>query len=163
MLPVGFLIFMIPLPFIDSISIPLQSVAASGAASVMQAIGIPATQIGAEIRLPEVAFTIGTPCRGMNTLISLLALATFLLYFLKAHFYKKVSLFLLVFPIAILANIFRIALLLVIAYFWGGEVAMTFFHGLSSLLLFVLAFSLLIFFTKVLRCKFKTLAELTNG
>jgi exosortase len=163
MLPICFLIFMIPLPFLDSMSIPLQSVAASGSASVVQAIGIPAAQTGAEIQLLGAAFTIGTPCSGMNTLISLLASATFLLYFVKARFYSKVSLFLLVFPIAILANIFRIALLLVIAHFWGNDVAMTFFHGFSSLLLFVLAFSLLILFAKVLRCKFKSLAELTSG
>ncbi|MFC2071782.1 exosortase/archaeosortase family protein [Chloroflexota bacterium] len=161
--PICFLIFMIPLPFLDSMSIPLQSISASGSTSAVQAIGIPATRTGAEIHLPGAAFTIGMPCSGMNTLISLLALATLLLYFLKAPFYKKASLFLLTFPIAILANILRIALLLVIAHLWGTEVAMTFFHDFSSLLMFILAMALLFLLTKLLRCKFRRLAELTNG
>ncbi|MFC1978323.1 exosortase/archaeosortase family protein [Chloroflexota bacterium] len=161
--PICFLVFMIPLPFLDSMSITMQSITASGSASVVQAIGIPATQTGTEIYLPGAAFTIGTPCSGMNTLISLLALTTLFLYFLKAPFYKKASLFLLVFPIAIMANIFRIVLLLVIAYFLGADAAMRFFHGFSSLFLFVLAVALLILLARVLRCKFRTLTEVIDG
>ncbi|MFC2006810.1 exosortase/archaeosortase family protein [Chloroflexota bacterium] len=161
--PICFLIFMIPLPFIDSMSIPLQSITASVSASIVLALGIPATRTGVEIYLSEATFIIGTPCSGMNTLISLLALTTLFLYFVKAPFYKKVSLFLLTFPIAILANIFRISLLLVIAYYLGADAAQRYFHDFSNLLLFVLAVALLILLAKVLRCKIGTLTELING
>ena len=144
-------------------SIPLQSISATGSASIVQAIGIPVTRTGAEIHLPEAAFTIGMPCSGMNTLISLLALVTLLLYFLKAPFYKKASLFLLAFPIAILANIFRIVLLLVIAYFWGTEVAMTFFHGFSSLLLFLVALLLLFLLSRLFGCSYRGVKNVDNS
>ena len=127
--PIGFLIFMIPLPFIASLAVPLQSVSAHWSAAGAQASGIPVTRTGAEIYLPGAAFTIGLPCSGMNTLISLLALAALLLYLLKAPLYKKVIIFILAFPIAIIANILRIVLLLVIAHLWGSDAAMSFFHG----------------------------------
>lgn len=155
MFPIWFLIFMIPLPFLDSIAIPLQSISASMSALIVQAIGIPVTRIGAEIRLADSVFIIGLPCSGMNTLISLLALAALFLYFMKAPFYKKVSLFLLAFPIAILANVFRIALLLVIAHLWGTEAALTFFHGFSSLFLFLIAFLFLFLLSRLFRCSFR--------
>ncbi|MFC1954545.1 exosortase/archaeosortase family protein [Chloroflexota bacterium] len=161
--PLGFLIFMIPLPFLDSISIPMQAISASGSTSIIQAIGITATRTGAEIFLPGAAFTIGIPCSGMNTLISLLTLATLFLYFLEAPLYKKVSLFIVVFPIAILANIFRITLLLVVAHFWGTEAAMRYFHSVSSPLVFLFAISLLILLTRLSGCRWRTLAEITNG
>lgn len=155
MFPICFLIFMIPLPYLDSIALFLQSFSAWSSASIVAAVGIPVTRTGAEIRLADSAFIIGTPCSGMNTLISLLALAALLLYFMKAPFYKKASLFLLAFPVAILANVFRIVFLLVIAQFWGTEAALGFFHGFSSLLLFLVALLFLLLLSRLFGCSFR--------
>lgn len=152
--PICFLIFMIPLPFLDSIAIPLQSITTYCSASIATAVGIPVTRTGAEIRLADSAFIIGLPCSGMNILTSLLALAAVFVYFLKGSYYKRGSLFVLVFPIAILANIMRIVLLLVIAHFWGTEAALTFFHGFSSLLIFLIAFLCLFLLSRFFGCGF---------
>ena len=161
--PICFLVFMIPFPFIEALTIPLQSVSASGSASIVQAVGIPATRIGAEIRLPAAAFTIGTPCSGMNTLISLLALAALLSYSLKAPFYRKAGLFLLAFPIAILANILRIVLLLMVAHSWGADAGMTFFHDFSNLFVFVFATALLVLLARTFRRKSRMLMGPAHG
>ncbi len=153
--PIGFLIFMIPLPFLDSVGNWLQSLSAHWSAAVIGAIGIPVTITGAEIRLEESAFIIGLPCSGMNTLISLLALAAIFGYFLKGRFYKKVILLGIAVPIAILANLLRIVSILVIANYYGAEAAMRFFHSYSSVLLFVVAFLCLTLFTRFLGLRFR--------
>ena len=83
---------------------------------------------------------VGLPCSGMNTLIALLALVAIFVYLLRGSFYKKVIVFMLAFPLAILANVFRISSLLLVANHLGAEAAEGFFHGFSSLLFFLLAF-----------------------
>ncbi len=108
-----------------------------------------------EIRLEESTFIIGLPCSGMNTLISLLAVAAIFGYFLKGRFYKKVILLTTAIPIAILANLLRIVSILVIANYYGTEVAMRYFHSYSSILLFVVAFLCLVIVTKLLRFRFR--------
>ncbi len=59
--PICFLIFMIPLPFLDSLALLLQIFTAWSSASIMSVVGIPVTSIGAEIHLAGSAFTIGMP------------------------------------------------------------------------------------------------------
>ena len=81
-----------------------------------------------------------------------------------AHNYMPYySLFIFAFPVAILANILRIVLLLVTAHFWGGEVAMPFFHGFSDLLLFAFAALLLVLLARALRCRLGRLTESASG
>jgi len=65
-------------------------------------------------------------------------------YFLKCQPYKKIALLCVTAPIAIIANILRITLLLLLANHYGAEVAMRFFHDFSSLFLFTIAFIFLI-------------------
>ena len=141
--PVCFLIFMIPLPFLDSIGLFLQSLTARCSASILAAVGIAVTRTGAEIRLADSAFIIATPCSGMNTLISLLMLTALLGYILKGSIYKRLVLFLLAFPIAIFANLVRIVSVLLIGYHWGAEAAMTYFHHYSSLVFYLVALLLI--------------------
>jgi exosortase len=152
--PICFLVFMIPLPNLYLLSTFMQSISACWSVAIVHWTGIPATRTGAEVHLSQSAFTIGTPCSGMNTLISLLALAALFLYFLKAPFYKKACLFLLAFPIAILANVFRITLLLLVANQWGAEAALGFLHGFSNLLLFLIALLLLLLLSRLWGCSF---------
>lgn len=155
MFPVWFLIFMIPLPFLNEIDYRLQSFSARVSAAIVKAIGIPVSVTGAEISLENSSFVIGLPCSGMNTLISLLALAAVFGYVLTGPLYKKGILFMLALPIAILANAFRIVLLLLVADHFGTEAATGFFHGFSSLLLFLVAFLLLVLLSRLLRLSFR--------
>ncbi len=138
--PLCFLLFMIPPPFISEVGYWLQYLSAHGSAWLVQVFGLPTTLTGAEIQLGDSTFVVGLPCSGMNTLIALLALAAIFIYLLRGSFYKKVILFILAFPLAILANVFRISSLLLVANHLGAEAAEGFFHGFSSLLFFLLAF-----------------------
>ena len=155
--PIAFLIFAIPLPVVvfEKVAFNLQLLSARYPASLLQLLGIPVTRVGAEIHLPDASFIIGLPCSGMNSLISLLALAALFIYLLHCPLFKKVALFSLAVPIALLANILRVTALLLIANAYGAETANGFFHTLFSPLLFIIAVIFLLLMSVVLRCKVK--------
>lgn len=159
--PIAFLIFAIPLPivFLEKVAYTLQALSARYPVSLLELLGIPVTRVGAEIHLPAASFTIGLPCSGMNSLISLLALAVLFIYLLNCAVYKKAALFCLAVPIAILANILRITLLLLIAHAYGAETAGGFFHTLFSPLLFILAVLFLILLSIAMGCTVRTGGE----
>ena len=150
--PISFLIFMIPLPYLDHLSFYMQSLTATSTTSILQAIGIPVTNVASQILLKNTFFIIGEPCSGLRTLIALLALTAVFTYILEGPLNKKIILFLCALPIALTANILRVTSILLIANYYGKETAMQFFHDFSSLLLFLLAFMLLILISKGLGC-----------
>ena len=147
--PITFFIFAIPVPVLtlQKVAYVLQSLTARYSTSIIEVLGIPVTRTGAEIHLQDSAFLVGLPCSGMNSLISLLALATIFIYVLKCPRYKKAALLCAAIPIAIFANILRVTSLLLIANAYGTEAAMGFFHTFFSPLLFIIAFIFLILFS----------------
>ena len=155
--PIAFLIFAIPLPvvFLNKVAHTMQALAARYPASLLELLGIPVTRVGAEIHLTDASFIIGLPCSGMNSLISLLALAALFIYLLNCPLYKKATLFCLAVPIAILANMLRVTSLLLIANAYGAETASGFYHTLFSPLLFIIAFIFLILISIIIGCKVK--------
>ena len=118
-------------------------------------LGIPVTRVGAEIQLEDASFIIGLPCSGMNSLISLLALAAIFIYILRCSLYKKIALLCITIPIAVFANILRVTSLLLIANAYGAETANGFFHTFFSPLLFIIAFIFLILISVLIGCKVK--------
>lgn len=155
--PIAFFIFAIPLPvvFLNKVAYTMQALAARYPASLLELLGIPVTRVGAEIHLTDASFIIGLPCSGMNSLISLLALAALFIYLLNCPLYKKATLFCLAVPIAILANMLRVTSLLLIANAYGAETASGFYHTLFSPLLFIIAFIFLILISMIIGCKVK--------
>jgi exosortase len=155
--PIAFLIFAIPLPlvFLNSVAHTMQALAARYPAALLELLGIPVTRVGAEIHLNDASFTVGLPCSGMYSLISLLALATLFIYLLNCPLYKKATLLCLAVPIAILANVIRVTSLLLIANAYGADMATGFYHTLFSPLLFVIAFICLILISILIGCNCK--------
>jgi len=153
--PITFFIFAIPLPFVflEKVAYVLQSLSAYYPTLIIEMLGIPVTRIGTEIQLEDASFIIGLPCSGMNSLISLLALATFFIYILKCPLYKKAALLCATIPLAIFANILRVTSLLLIATAYGAETANGFFHTFFSPLLFIIAFIFLILISIIIGCK----------
>ncbi|MFC1944234.1 exosortase/archaeosortase family protein [Chloroflexota bacterium] len=148
--PICLLLFAIPIPYLSDIGSHMQHISSQGTAVVVQTIGITIERTGSEIRLADSAFIIGMPCAGMNTLISLMALAAVLAYFIEGPYHKKAILFAMSLPIAIMANIFRISFLLLVANHWGAKAAEGVLHDLSSLLFFLLAFLCLLLLGRIL-------------
>lgn len=161
--PTLFLVFMVPMPFLDRLSAHLQTVTTHLSAAMAGWVGIETTITGNQITTAAGNFIIDTPCSGINSLISLLALAAIIGFIAGGSLFNKIVLFALAFPIAIIVNNIRVTLTLVVAAHWGVEAAMDYFHGISNLVLFILAVAFLTALARLLLRRFRTLTELANG
>lgn len=151
--PIGFLLFMVPMPMfiINYISFPLRQLATAAVVSTIKLAGLPVAQKGFEIIFPNSSLSIDTPCSGLRSLIAFMALGALFAYFLKNSNGKKILLFSLTIPIALVSNYVRILLLSLITFIYGGRIATgTFLHEFSGILVFVMGFIMLSFVRRIL-------------
>lgn len=145
--PLLFLIFMFPVPvaFIEIISFPLKMIAAIGGVSIVRLLGMPVLQEGFNLTIPAGTLLVGNPCSGLRSLIAFMALAAVFAYITKVNVKKKIIIFLLSIPIALISNIVRIPILIFASQKFGLASAApdTFIHTGSGILVFVLGCCLL--------------------
>jgi exosortase len=115
-------------------------------------IGIPVFREGFNISIPGGNLIVGNPCSGLRSLISFLALGAVYAYLTHLPLSRKWILFFTTIPIALLSNIVRIPILILVSNYWGLEAAApdTIVHTGSGLLVFILGFLLLLSAAKVL-------------
>jgi exosortase/archaeosortase family protein len=94
----------------------------------------------------------------MSSLLSLLALAAVVLFVSSGPVFARAIVMLGVLPLVVVANVTRVTLVLAIANAFGEDVAIGFFHGASSLVLFGLALTGLLLLTRMVGCKLPTFA-----
>ncbi len=151
--PLGFLILMIPLPFVEKATLPLALLTGFCSGVVVQWLGLDVLIAGASITLPNTELVIGAQCSGINSMISLFALTTLIAYGLKGPWWGRLSLVALSIPLAMLGDISRVASLLFVARSFGGNIAFTFYHDYSGIVAFLLILLLIIPLSKALQCK----------
>ena len=145
-LPLGFLIFMIPIPSIlmQQVTFPMQLFASAAAEATLKALEIPVLREGNIIHLPHTTLEVAEACSGIRSLMSLLTLGVIFAYLTKHKFWERTVLVLACFPIAIVVNSLRVSATGVLANYYGLSVAEGFFHGFSGYVLFIVAFLLLL-------------------
>jgi exosortase A len=143
--PIGFLVFMIPIPSIllQKITFPMQLFASNVAAFSLQQIGIPVLREGNIIHLAHTTLEVAEACSGIRSLISLLALGTVFAYFTKKVLWERLIIVMSCFPIAIFVNALRVSATGVLANYYGIGAAQGFFHGFSGYILFLIALIML--------------------
>jgi exosortase len=150
--PLAFLALMIPLPLINRLSPALESFTSTVSTSVVGLLSIPAVNQGSRIQLQDSSFVVGAACSGLNSIVALATLVVIFVYILEGSYRAKAVLLGMSVPIAIMANIFRVSSLLIIAHVFGAEAGMRYFHDYSSPVLFLLAFGLLILVSRLVGC-----------
>lgn len=146
LLPISFLIFMIPLPAIvwNNFAFVLKLFATKVAVSLMQAVGIIVLREGNVISLPSITLEVVDACSGLRSLISLLALGVLLGFVSALETWKKWVLFFCAVPIAILSNIARLFLTVVLAQRYGAEVTQDFQHTAAGVFVFAVGLVLML-------------------
>jgi exosortase len=134
--PLVFLVLMIPLPFVDIIAPPIQTLSAVGSSTVSNILGIPVERDGLVLNIPSGSFEVGLPCSGLNSLISLLTIAVLYAFILEGGILMKITIIISSIPLAMAGNIMRITSVLAVANKYGQDIAMNYFHDISSLILF---------------------------
>jgi exosortase len=145
-LPLAYLLFMIPLPYIiyDSVAFPLKLFVTKISVSFLKVIGVVVLREGNIIMFPATTLEVADACSGMRSLISLLALGVAYAFISQNSVTKRWVIVLSTIPIAILTNTTRVIITGILAQRWGAKAAEGFFHEFAGLAMFVLAMALLV-------------------
>jgi exosortase B len=155
--PFVFLLFLIPIPgiLLDPITAVLKQQVSAVVESVLYAFGYPIGRQGVTIHMGPYRLLMADACSGLNSIFSLSALGLLYLHLMqyKSRLHNALML-LAIIPIAIAANVIRVATLVLITYYFGDEVGQGLAHGAAGMLLFVVALLLLWGFDALLRWAF---------
>lgn len=153
LLPVGFLLFMVPLPYIvyDAMAFPLKLLVAKFSVAALKLMGIAVLREGNIIMFPQTVLEVADACSGLRSLMSLLALAVAYAVFSQRSNLMRVIMVLSAVPIAIATNMFRVIATGVLAQYYGAAAAEGFFHEFAGLAVFALAMILLFLLGALLR------------
>ncbi len=151
--PILFLVFMIPLPFVEPLSVPLAQITGTVAAQCIQLFGVPITVNGAQVTLPNAQLIVGAQCSGLRSIVTLLTLVAVIVFVLQGPWWGKALLALSSLPIAALGNLLRISSLLGVANTWGADAGFKYYHDYSGVVFFLSALALLLLVSRILRCR----------
>lgn len=138
--PFGMLLFMVPMEFIDeTFGVPLRLLATNLSVFLMRMVGLPVVQTGNWFAVGSMEFTVDAPCSGLKSMIALTALGATFAYVTQPTFFKKLLLASCAIPIALLANVVRLACVGIFAHLISKEFAVTVFHDQAAVFLYILA------------------------
>ena len=155
LIPILYLIFMIPLPAIiwNQISFPLALFASTISEQVISSLGMTILREGNILTLPNITLQVVDACSGLRSLLTLLALSALIAYFSEQKNLKRIIIFLAAIPIAIFCNLIRLTVTAILARSYGEKVAHGFIHDFSGIFVFILGLAILLLFTKILERK----------
>ena len=139
--PIGWLIFMIPLPAIIfyAVTFPLQLLASRMASGLLDLVHIPNLREGNVMYFSHYTIGVVEACSGIRSLITLLAFAVLLGHIRAMKMGDRLILAICTIPVALLFNAIRVASAGVLGNYLGEQWAEGVFHTASGLILFFAA------------------------
>lgn len=140
--PLVYLLFVFPPPetLVSIMTNPLKIALSGWSMSLLYALGYPIAQAGVTLQIGQYQLLVADACSGLNSLISLSAIALFYVYLRHhANFRYAFVLFLAVVPVAIFANFVRIIFLVLLTYYGGESAAQGFLHDFAGMTTFITA------------------------
>ena len=137
--PLFFLLFLVPLPgvLVQALTIPLKTAVSYVAEVLMHHAGYPVGRSGVILTVGPYQLLVADACAGLNSMFTLEALG--LLYMNLMGYTSKlrnVLLAILVVPIAFVANVIRVLILILVTYHFGDEAGQGFVHTFAGMVLF---------------------------
>ena len=138
-LPLLYIAFVVPIPgwVVDTLTFPLQQAISRIVTLLLAAAGYPIAHQGVVIFIGTYQLLVENACSGMNSIVGLAALTLFYIYVLhRATWRYALLLSLLIVPVAMLVNLLRVIVLVLLTYHEGDAVAQGFMHVTTGLILF---------------------------
>ena len=145
--PLLFLFFLIPLPgfILDTVTTPLKNIVSVIVEQLLQALGYPVERAGVVLTVGQYEMLVADACSGLNSLYSLFALSLLYVHLTGPSSRARMGVLLLALvPIAIVANIFRVMVLVLVTYHAGPETAQGWVHDVAGMMVFVVALLMLL-------------------
>lgn len=146
LVPLLFLLFMIPLPsfFLNNLSSQLQLISSELGVAVIRAFGISVFLEGNVIDLGSFKMQVVEACSGLRYLFPLMSLSFICAYIFRGAFWKRAIIFLSSIPITVLMNSFRIGVIGVLVEYWGPAQAEGFLHDFEGWIVFMACFGIIL-------------------
>jgi exosortase len=147
MFPAAFLVFTMPMGFLDFFTIRLRLITATASSVLLNGLGIPVVREGTALHaLAGTGFNldVADPCSGLRSLFAMTALTAAYAYLTVRGRLRQAMLFLLAVPLAVFGNTVRILSIAVVARFFGSEAATGFYHDYSGYVVFLVAVLLMV-------------------
>jgi len=142
--PLLYLVFLIPLPgrLIELLTAPLKIWNSRIVEAVLYPLGLPIARDGVTLSIGPYQLLVSDACSGLHSMFSLSALGFLYMYIAgrKSRLHNGIMLASIL-PIAMAANIVRVMLLVLITYYLGDEAGQGFMHGMSGIVLLLVALS----------------------
>jgi exosortase len=151
--PIFYMCFLIPIPgwVLDTVTQPLKLLVSDVVTNVLAFFGLPVASVGVTIYVASYQLLVEDACAGLNSLVSLSAIGLFYVYMLRGSNWRYSLLLLaLVIPIAIAANMIRVAALVLITYYFGNAAAQGYLHNFAGMVTFTSALLFIFLVDKLL-------------
>jgi len=135
-----FLLFMIPLPgfVVDAATGPLKQYISVIAEQVLYAAGYPIARSGVTLTVGQYQLLVADACSGLHSMFSLTAMGLLYLYLMqRTSVARNLIIMAAILPIAFLANVVRVMVLILVTYHLGDEAGQGFLHGFAGIMLFI--------------------------
>lgn len=155
--PCSYLIFCVPMNFMDVIAFPLRIFSTILATGILNGIGIGSIRSGTAIYSTVAGgfeFDVADPCSGLRSLLAMTALTAVYAYFTQRTLFRKWLLFAASIPLAVVGNIARIVTVAVVAEAFGGKLALGIYHDYSGYILFTASIVLMVAIGSLLNLRF---------
>ena len=140
--PFLYLAFVIPPPgsVLADLTAPLKQFVSHMATDWLASWGLPVAREGVTIFVAQYQLLVEDACSGMNSLVGLIAVSLLYIYLMRGSSWKySVLLLCFVIPVAIIANIMRIMVLVLLTFYGGNDLAQGFLHETAGLFVFTIA------------------------
>lgn len=151
--PLFFLIFMVPLPeaLVASITGPLKSAVSAVASELLHALGYPVGRSGVVLTVGQYQLLVADACAGLNSIFTLEALGLLYMNLMRyTSAARNLTLALLLVPVAFVANIVRVMILVLVTYHFGDAAGQGFVHDFAGIVLFVVSLIFMLLLDRVL-------------
>jgi exosortase len=142
----AYLLFAVPPPrsWLDMATFPLKQFVSSSAVALLQLCDLPVSHQGVVIYAGQYQFLVEDACSGLNSILGLIAISLLYIYLARRSSWRYAAvLAALTVPVAIVANIIRIILLILLTLWAGDAVAQGFMHFAAGIVVFVIALGLI--------------------
>ena len=151
--PIFYFGFVIPVPgwVLDTVTQPLKLLVSQIVTDALAYFDYPIARVGVTIYVANYQLLVEDACAGLNSLVSLSAIGLFYVYMLRgSNIRYSMLLLLLVVPIAIAANMVRVAALVLITYHFGNAAAQGYLHNFAGMVTFTSALLFIFLVDKLL-------------
>lgn len=144
-LPVLYLAFMIPVPYIlyNAVSFSLKLFVTEVSVAIVKAMGVVVWNDGNILNFPDVTLEVADACSGMRSLISLGALGVAFAYIKNYAPWQRIIIMASSLPIAVATNICRVVITGLLCQYVSPKAAEGYFHEFAGITVFGVALALL--------------------